>query len=364
MKKRRVNIGDIERQRYYQLPKFLFDDDYKGLNNDARVLYSILLDRMSLSQKNGWQNERGEVFLLYTQENMADKLSVSITSIKRGMKALTDTGLLEQQRQGLNRPNMIFLLTIGEPEVPENHDLAGQTKSVYPDRSDPTTGQTKSDYPEGSDLPASKTDFNNTDFSKADTSEENLCSSSMNASAFSQIQTTDSQGSSFTLEHCNSAPLNQPNASINMPQSTPQNMLQGKSSSSQKPKAMKTNKEKSANTAHINKHFDLFWQEYPRKVGKQAALKAWQKLKPDENTLTEIMRGLDIAIRYWKARCTEMQYIPHASTWLSGARWNDNLDAGATLQSSNKGSNPFFQGFQQNNDITDALPPDDVVATY
>lgn len=71
--------------------------------------------------------------------------------------------------------------------------------------------------------------------------------------------------------------------------------------------------------------FEEFWSEYPRKVSKPAALKAWNKLKPDEDLIEQIMSGLE----KWRnsddwAR-DNGQYIPYPATWLNGRRWEDDV---------------------------------------
>lgn len=78
------------------------------------------------------------------------------------------------------------------------------------------------------------------------------------------------------------------------------------------------------NTVSANRQqFDEFWTEYPRKVGKKDALKAWNKIKPDIHTATAIMQGLSSAKQCEQWRRDNGQYIPHASTWLNGRRWED-----------------------------------------
>ena len=71
--------------------------------------------------------------------------------------------------------------------------------------------------------------------------------------------------------------------------------------------------------------FDVFWNEYPKKVDKQNALKAWKKLKPDEAMLDKIIS----AIRSWKDseqwNKENGQYIPYPATWLNKRRWEDDL---------------------------------------
>ena len=71
--------------------------------------------------------------------------------------------------------------------------------------------------------------------------------------------------------------------------------------------------------------FDLFWKEYPNKVAKQDALKAWKKLKMNPEMLGAILNGLS----RWKASDEWTRdggrYIPHPATWLNGKRWEDEV---------------------------------------
>ena len=71
--------------------------------------------------------------------------------------------------------------------------------------------------------------------------------------------------------------------------------------------------------------FEKFYQSYPRKVAKQAAIKAWQKLKPDDGLFDEIMKGLE----RWK-QSTDWtkdngQFVPYPASWLNGRRWEDEV---------------------------------------
>ena len=71
--------------------------------------------------------------------------------------------------------------------------------------------------------------------------------------------------------------------------------------------------------------FNAFWKEYPKKVSKVAAIKAWKKLKPDDALYDTIMSALE----KWKMteewRRDGGQYIPHPATWLNGRRWEDEI---------------------------------------
>jgi hypothetical protein len=70
--------------------------------------------------------------------------------------------------------------------------------------------------------------------------------------------------------------------------------------------------------------FEEFWSEYPKKVAKKAAIKAWKKLKPEERFA--VKEAINKHKKFWVLRETSIDYIPHASTWLNQGRWDDVLE--------------------------------------
>jgi len=95
--------------------------------------------------------------------------------------------------------------------------------------------------------------------------------------------------------------------------------------------------------------FDAFYAQYPRKTGRQAALKAWGKLKPDVFLIKEIMDGLSVACEGWAGK--EVEYIPHPATWLNGRRWED--QPSKPLSAVPEGRPNFFTGLPQFEPITE-----------
>jgi hypothetical protein len=67
--------------------------------------------------------------------------------------------------------------------------------------------------------------------------------------------------------------------------------------------------------------FDLFWQMYPRRVAKVAALKAWTKLKTADREAA--IAALPAHVEDWSGR--DMDKVPHPATWLNGRRFEDEL---------------------------------------
>ena len=115
-------INEVTQHKYYQVPKELYTNPrYKTvINNDAKMLYALLLDRMELSRTNGWIEDDGTIFLIFKREDLADMLGICVTTVWRAIKQLKEVGLIEEKRQGLNRPNLIYIGKI-DYSVPENN---------------------------------------------------------------------------------------------------------------------------------------------------------------------------------------------------------------------------------------------------
>ena len=109
----RYTRQNIISNNFYQLPKFLFDEEFSGLSNDARVLYALLRNRHEISIVNGWFDEKDEAYQYFKREDMQAMLRVSENTITKAMRTLKEYGLLEEQRQGAMKPNRIYLLAVG-----------------------------------------------------------------------------------------------------------------------------------------------------------------------------------------------------------------------------------------------------------
>jgi len=105
----RFTLSEVEEEQFYQMPKFLFNDKYIELSSDARVLYSLLRDRHKLSAKNKWVNSDNEVYLIYTRTEMSYMLRVSNKTVLKAVNQLKEHNLLEETKQGINKPNLIYI---------------------------------------------------------------------------------------------------------------------------------------------------------------------------------------------------------------------------------------------------------------
>ena len=114
--------NEILENSYYQIPQELFVNRlYKEkLNSDSKILYAFLLDRLSLSQRNHWFDEYGRVYLIFTREEVQNKLCLSEKTVTKAFKQLLEVNLIAEKRQGLGKPNLIYVGKIQHEEIITN----------------------------------------------------------------------------------------------------------------------------------------------------------------------------------------------------------------------------------------------------
>ena len=108
---------------YYPLPRSLLKLE---LPSTALLLYSILLDRATLSQKNGFTDPGGWVFVIYPIEHLAESLGVCPSVVKKHLKTLEDAGLIQRSRPSGNGASQIYLYLPADSEKkpPQEHNNA------------------------------------------------------------------------------------------------------------------------------------------------------------------------------------------------------------------------------------------------
>jgi len=144
---------------FYRIPKVLFtDEQYKSISTDAKVLYGLLLDRMSLSQKNGWCDSEGRVFIVFTVEEITTALGcASQKAVKLLTELETSAELIERKRQGLGKPNLIYVLNFSD-----------SSESQFQNGENHNSGMMKIKTPEFPKSQCNNTDSNNTKLSDTD----------------------------------------------------------------------------------------------------------------------------------------------------------------------------------------------------
>ena len=112
---------------YLPMPRFLIRIP---ISTTAKLLYTQLLSKAQLSQKNEWVDAQGRVYFIYPIHQMAVDMDKSITTIKDALRELVESQLLEKIPQGRGRPNHLYLLFPDE-EVGQNTGVGKPTTSKY-----------------------------------------------------------------------------------------------------------------------------------------------------------------------------------------------------------------------------------------
>lgn len=122
---------EAEQFSFFRIPKLLFTDEaFKDLSSDAKVLYGILLDRMSLSMKNNWIDEENKVYIIFTIEEIADIMSCATQKATKILQELDDKkgiGLVEKKRLGLGKPNILYVKNFIIRETKDQTDVQEET---------------------------------------------------------------------------------------------------------------------------------------------------------------------------------------------------------------------------------------------
>ena len=165
--------SQAEQFTFYRIPKRLFTDStFADLSSDAKVLYGLMLDRMSLSLSNEWKDDQDRVFIYFTlieiQElmncghNKAVKLLAELDSEK-------GIGLIERVKQGMGKPARIYVMNfLGEAD--DNHTETKKTTDFLEEEV-MTSNKGKSRVPEKGSQDFPKKELINTDINKTDVNE-------------------------------------------------------------------------------------------------------------------------------------------------------------------------------------------------
>ena len=105
--------GEGEQFSFYRIPRLLITDEYfRNISTDAKLLYGLMLDRMSLSLKNGWTDDQGRVYIYFPIEEVMELLhckSEKATRLMAELDSKKGIGLIERVRQGQGKPSIIYV---------------------------------------------------------------------------------------------------------------------------------------------------------------------------------------------------------------------------------------------------------------
>ena len=135
---------------FYRIPKILFTDSiFKDLSCEAKVLYGLMLDRMSLSIKNKWFDDQGRVYIIFTVVDVREYLNCCRqTAINLLAELDTDRGigLIEKKRLGFGKANIIYVKNfVSQMEAGEHGVESGKSESSEPESAGCTDSTTESE---------------------------------------------------------------------------------------------------------------------------------------------------------------------------------------------------------------------------
>lgn len=105
-----MHINEVKNNAFYQFPQWLLKEEpYKNLGDKAKLAYMLLFDRRTLSIKNKWYDDNGQIYMYFTIEQFMQELNCSNKAVVKAKKELVESGLLEEVRQGRNKPNRLYI---------------------------------------------------------------------------------------------------------------------------------------------------------------------------------------------------------------------------------------------------------------
>lgn len=191
---------------HMQMPRWLFcDPHYTDMSLEAKVAYTFLLNRYQLSRRNSWVNRHGEVYIIYTREDLAREMQVSYRKAISCFKELADRKLIWEQRQGRGLPNRIFLAEVELDEkscytydcAPFSPELRPAEMALLDEGDDAAaqaeSGETQDSFPETKLDAASNTIFRTAESAHQDMSEPHVlncqsCTSESAEPAYQDLQ--------------------------------------------------------------------------------------------------------------------------------------------------------------------------------
>lgn len=159
----KYNLSQVKTERFYQLPKYLFEDAYfKKMSAEAKIMYALLKDRFELSLQNEWVDKYNNIYFIFSNKHLCEYLGYAEQKIIKLKKELVSFNLLTQERVGLNKPNRLYLLK-------PNYNIKSSHTKELPNSQFQSNefGSSRTMNLSGQELPNSQsndTKLNNTDY--------------------------------------------------------------------------------------------------------------------------------------------------------------------------------------------------------
>ena len=168
----KYNLSQVKTERFYQLPKYLFEDAYfKKMSAEAKIMYALLKDRFELSIQNEWVDKNNNIYFIFSNKHLCEYLGYAEQKIIKLKKELISFNLLTQERVGLNKPNRLYLLK-------PNYDIKASHSKELPNSQFQNNefGSSRTVNLSGQELPNSQsndTENNDIDYIKTESNDTN-----------------------------------------------------------------------------------------------------------------------------------------------------------------------------------------------
>ena len=147
--------AEAEQFSFYRIPKVLFTEErFRSVSAEAKVLYGLLLDRMSLSCKNGWLDQAGRVYIIFTIEEVMTALGCADQKAGKLLHELeSKCRLIERKRQGLGKPNLIYVKNFVDKDVDNPVDNTSGSSTPSPESRSNNTENNDTDFSDTDSFP-------------------------------------------------------------------------------------------------------------------------------------------------------------------------------------------------------------------
>ena len=189
---------EAEQFSFYRVPRLLIKDErFKELSSDAKLLYGLMLDRMSLSMKNGWMDSENRAYIHYTIDSIMEDLGCGREKCIKVLSELDSKkgiGLIEKKRQGLGKPDIIYVKNFAtledktEVENPSNADVSTEVgKSNFKKSENRTSGNSEIKLPEVGKSDLKKFENHTSDISETELAEVRFPNSNYNNNSYTNM---------------------------------------------------------------------------------------------------------------------------------------------------------------------------------
>ena len=161
--------NQAEQFHFYKIPKVLFTDArFKGLSAEAKILYGLMLDRMSLSMKNGWMDSQNRIYIYFTLED-ADGTCWAVGTGKAvrlfsELDSVKGIGLIERKKQGQGKPAKIYVKNFLEDEAADGDSDENKTSQNRNSEKEDFQGKDEQFSPNGNSQQGVTSDFRSLHF--------------------------------------------------------------------------------------------------------------------------------------------------------------------------------------------------------